>query len=68
MRDCIRENDKGRKAGGTEIVKTEIGGDKRERRSEHLCAQRDMGERDCGLFGGSFAMCYAVKPLDHGLR
>lgn len=49
-------------------MKTEISEDKRERGSEHLCAQRDMGERDCGLFGGSFAVCYAVKPLDHGLH
>ena len=32
-----------------------------------VCAER-YGERDCCLSGGSFDVCYAVKPLDHGLH
>ena len=68
MRDCSREKEKGRQAGGTETVTTEIGGDRRERGSGHPCAQRDMRGRDCCLSEGSFAVCYAVKHLDHGLH
>lgn len=45
VRECFRENEKGREAGGTEIVRTEIGGDRRERVWAPMCTdQMDMGD------------------------